>query len=235
MDYKKAFYKLVDIIFPKNITCYNCGINILYGNEYILCNKCYVDFLNEKTNYYFSFASTSDHAEFTLQRNLSIKDSEIISLFKFEGIARKLLIDLKFNFQKENAIIIANALAYEASKLDIDLITCVPISKSSMLERGFNQSLLIATELSKIIGVPCNDSILYRKKDNKHQVGLSKKERLENTKDIFKTSGNLNNKKILVIDDILTTGATTYNCKKVLLKANATPVFLTVCYTEVID
>lgn len=235
MYYKNIFYNFFNIIFGKNITCYNCGITVLRNDEYMLCDKCYIDFINEKNCYYFSFEPANNYAEFNLKRNINPENSEVFSLFEFNGIARKLLLDLKFNYQKENSKIIANTISHEVGKLNFDLISCVPISKSSMLERGFNQSLLIAQELSRIVGIPYDETILTRSKNNKHQVGLSKKDRILNIKDSFKANRNIKNKKILVIDDILTTGATIFNCRKVLLEAGAIPLFFTVCYTELID
>ena len=95
-----------------------------------------------------------------------------------------------------------------------DIIVIVPISKQRKKERGYNQSELIAREISKITKVPIAQKILYKTKNNVPQSSLNKKQREENAKGVYKAKNTQKviNKKILLIDDIYTTGNTLNEC-----------------------
>ena len=101
-----------------------------------------------------------------------------------------------------------------------DIIIIVPISNKRKLERGYNQSELIAKEISKIIEVPIEKKVLYKIKNTVPQSTLNKKQREENAKGVYKAK-NINriyNKKILLIDDIYTTGNTVNECANILIQ-----------------
>ncbi|MFO7569507.1 MAG: phosphoribosyltransferase family protein, partial [Smithellaceae bacterium] len=90
-------------------------------------------------------------------------------------------------------------------------------------QRGFNQSLILAGPLSKKHGLPVNFSLLKRHKLTFTQTGLDKKQREKNMKDAFfvpKAEG-IRDKNIILVDDVYTTGATTNECAKVLIRAGA--------------
>lgn len=101
-----------------------------------------------------------------------------------------------------------------------DIILVVPISKSRKKERGYNQSELIAKEISKIISVKLEKNILYKIKDTKPQSTLNKQQRKQNAEGAYIAENTLKikNKKILIIDDIYTTGNTVNECAKVLVE-----------------
>lgn len=89
-----------------------------------------------------------------------------------------------------------------------------------MRERGYNQSELIAQELSKMANIKCYKDILIKTKNNKPQSTLSGKMRKENAKNVYKIekTEKINNKRILLFDDIYTTGATVNSCIQELKK-----------------
>jgi ComF family protein len=97
----------------------------------------------------------------------------------------------------------------------------VPLSVKGLRERGFNQSLLMARVLAKNLQVPLFMDILFKKKETLPQIGLSKKERLANLKKAFEVKGDIKGLRLLLIDDVMTTGATVTECSKVLMKAGA--------------
>jgi len=101
-----------------------------------------------------------------------------------------------------------------------DIIITVPISKKRKKERGYNQSILIAREISKIINAPIAKNILYKTKNTVPQSSLNKKQREENAKGVYKATNiaNMYNKKILILDDIYTTGNTVNECARVLIE-----------------
>jgi len=101
-----------------------------------------------------------------------------------------------------------------------DIIIVVPISKQRKQERGYNQSELIAKEISKIIKVPIAKRALYKIKNTAPQSTLNKKQREKNAKGVYKVNDNIKliDKKILIIDDIYTTGNTVNECAKTLIE-----------------
>lgn len=102
-----------------------------------------------------------------------------------------------------------------------DIIIIVPISKQRKNERGYNQSLLIAKEISKIIKVPILKNAVIKTKHTVAQSTLNKKQREENIKGVYKIKfiKKLYNKKILIIDDIYTTGNTVNEFARVLIQS----------------
>lgn len=101
-----------------------------------------------------------------------------------------------------------------------DIIIVVPISRQRNKERGYNQSYLIAKEISKIIKVPITYKTLYKIKNTVPQSSLNKKQREENAKGAYRANNieKIKNKKILLLDDIYTTGNTVNECASALIQ-----------------
>jgi ComF family protein len=102
----------------------------------------------------------------------------------------------------------------------IDLILPVPLHPKRRIQRGYNQSLLFAEGISEISEIPVMDDVLLRNKETDTQTVKSRIERMMNMQKVFtvKDSVNLDGKHILLVDDILTTGATLEACANVLRK-----------------
>ena len=105
---------------------------------------------------------------------------------------------------------------------DYDVLVPIPLHWTRLRERGYNQSLLLAKELSKLSGLPCRE-YLIRTKATKHQVELSRKERKDNLQQVFAVQNKekVLPQKIILIDDIFTTGATVFSCAQVLHQTGA--------------
>jgi ComF family protein len=112
--------------------------------------------------------------------------------------------------------------------VEVDYIIGIPISSGRMKERGYNQTELIAKELGRILSVEYLPNALVKIKETEHQINLSKIERKNNVKDSFKFADkyDVKGKRVLLVDDIFTTGATVNECSKVLKKANAKKVIV---------
>jgi ComF family protein len=104
----------------------------------------------------------------------------------------------------------------------------VPLYTKRQKKRGYNQSELLSNELSKLIGISVSHNNLIRIKDTITQTNLSFKERQKNLESAFeiKDKKEVKDKNILLIDDVLTTGATADNCAKILKKAKAKGVYV---------
>ena len=143
-------------------------------------------------------------------------------IFKYEEI-RDLVLDYKFNeksylYETFSKIILKNEKANEILR-GADYIVPVPIHKKRMMERGYNQCSLITKELSKNIEtLVCLSNILKKTKKTRAQSLTSKNERCTNVKDTFTTSKkiDLKGKRIILFDDVYTTGSTVAECAKVL-------------------
>ena len=138
--------------------------------------------------------------------------AEAINLMKFSGLRRfanplgKLLLNLEMP--------------------ECDGIIPVPLSKSALRERGFNQSLLMAKVISKNLRISVHMDMLLKIKDTLPQVGLNAKERRKNLRGAFKASGKINKLRLLLLDDVMTTGATARECSKTLMSAGAKEVIV---------
>ena len=162
-----------------------------------------------------------------------IQDSyfdKLICNYKYVGIVRKRILDYKFKHKKYLCRTFAEGMIYRLKKepLDIDIIIPVPISRKRRKQRGYNQSDLIAKIVAREINMEYSKNILLKLKENSRQSKLNKKERLQNVKNVFgiKQASDLVGKKVLLIDDIYTTGATVNECSKVLRKAGASKVIV---------
>ena len=103
----------------------------------------------------------------------------------------------------------------------IDAVMPVPLTIKGLRERGFNQSLLLAKAVSDRKKIPLIMDGLVKKTETAPQIGLSKKERRLNLKNAFRTTRTFPGMKILLVDDVMTTGSTTNECSKELLRAGA--------------
>jgi len=107
-----------------------------------------------------------------------------------------------------------------------DLIIPVPINRSHYRERGFNQSSLIARPLAHYFGLPFSDTALNRIRETASQFSLGAEERIRNVEGAFRGNpAKIKGKGVLLIDDIITTGATMVNCTKALVESGATKVY----------
>ena len=102
-----------------------------------------------------------------------------------------------------------------------DTIIPVPISTKRKMQRGYNQSLLIAKKMSKELGITLQANCLFKTKNIVEQSKLNKEQRLQNIQNVYELKNKqiLNNKTILLIDDIYTTGSTVQECSRILRQA----------------
>lgn len=143
--------------------------------------------------------------------------------YEYVGIVRKKILDYKFNHKKYLCKTFAESMIekLESDSLKYDMIIAVPTSIKRKMQRGYNQSELIARLVAKSIKIPYVKNVIIKAKRNATQSKLGRNERIKNVKNAFKLTKDVNNKKILLIDDIYTTGATVNECSKLLKKAGA--------------
>ena len=203
--------KVLDILYPKQ--CIICG----KLNEDMVCDKCYNDFNNDVIIKTYKNKNFDGH----------------MYMFKYENKIRDLILYYKFNdkayiYEFFTKIVLKNKKI--CRKLEnYDIIIPVPIHKKRMRQRGYNQSSLIAKKLVKdITNLTCMEDVLIKDKNNKRQSDLNRHQRQENVKNVYKVINKekIYNKKILLFDDIYTTGATVNECAKELKENGAKEILV---------
>ena len=188
------------VLFITRPCCKKCGTSLNFSKNILLCTEelC----INEKHFYQYSM-SVIEYNDFAKQ---------IIKKFKFQSIfkLRKLL--------KSWLIYILDTVDYS----DIDYIFPIPLHKSKLKIRGYNQSAIIAKMISEVTKINYNSKTLIKIKSTVNQSGLIKKLREKNLKNSFHVNACnkklIKGKKILLVDDIITTGSTINECSKILVQ-----------------
>ena len=146
----------------------------------------------------------------------------------YEGILRESIHLLKYSGMRPLARPLGRRLAaLLADSGPVDLIVPVPLHQQRQRSRGFNQSELLAAELSKCTGVPVDCSVLRRVRVTETQTGLSHRERRLNLLDAFRVARpeGVSGRRVALLDDVVTTGATANECARVLRDHGAARVY----------
>lgn len=149
--------------------------------------------------------------------------SSVLSFGIYSGALKEAIHLLKFSGIKRLAKPLGRFL-YDIPVPRMDGIIPVPLSKKTLRQRGFNQTLLLARVLSRRLGIPVCMDVLYKKEDTLPQIGLGAKERSSNLRKAFEVVGNVTDKRVILLDDVITTGATARECSKTLIRAGAKEV-----------
>ncbi len=205
--------KILDLIYPP--VCGICGK--LDKNS--LCKAC-----ENMLKKYFDIKIEE-------YKNEKYYDKHIY-FFMYEGLIRKLILNYKFNDKAYLYKTFVNFLIKQKKVFEIiksyDIILPVPISKKRYNQRGYNQSELICRQLSKKVKIKLAEKCLYKQKDIVPQSSLNKESRIQNVKDAYKIKNIriIKNKKIILFDDIYTTGSTANECSKILKKNGAKEIIV---------
>ena len=197
-------------------------LNFLYKKSCLFCN-------NRKEN---TFLCSKCKKEVKFNEFKILKNTDGINIYSccnYSGVPQKLVRLLKFHNKKVLSVEIAKLMKQYIDFLNIDFsdyeIICVPLHKKKKKKRGFNQCELISNELSKLLDINVNFDLIKRIKNTKPMYNLKINERRENLKDAFLVEKqNFHNKKLLLIDDIITTGTTVSEIIKSLKNENITEI-----------
>ncbi len=221
----------LDLIFPKE--CLSCGQEGFY-----LCAKCFKQIKLNNKNYCALCKRKTFLSQIcqTCQKNTNLRAVWITADYNNE-ILQNLIHNLKYKYVEEISQILADLIIkylglnkiFLSLKIDKDnsIITAVPLHKKRYLMRGFNQSELLARKVSNYYKIPAV-ALLKRKINTASQINLKRKERQANVKKafIYKPSKNfVKNKKIIIIDDVITSGSTLNECAKVLSEAGFKEIY----------
>ena len=224
ITWRTYWYDFVDLLFPR---CCEACAGILVGNENLICTQCRITLPRVNSD---SGAKAEIAAKFVGYQE--VKGVASFLAFTKKGKVQNLLHALKYKGKPEVGTLLGEMMAQEYIEKgdfpDADLIISVPLHKKRWRERGYNQSDAFAEGLSKITGIAWSGNALARIRYTKSQTGKTKTERQENVKDIFEAPepGQIRRKRIILVDDVLTTGATLESCLKVLLDAGSDTVYI---------
>ena len=221
---KDLWDDFLSLLFPR--VCYGCG-NHLIKNENLICTECYV--VIPRTN----FHTVKDNpVEQIFWGRCRIESAAAFSYFNKGSRIRKLVHSLKYKGVKEIGRELGKiyGLSLKSSGfLDgIDFIIPVPLHKSRERVRGFNQSETISIGISEAVDLPLITNAIERRLATSTQTKRSRIERWDNVEKIFalKKPELLAGKHILLVDDVITTGATMESCVSEILKAEGAKVSL---------
>jgi len=220
---KFFFDKFFNLFFPTK--CGFCG-NITESYNYV-CNNCKKNKYNEDREHCILCGKKTFLTESTCKecRERRVYYEKLLYYDEYKEVIKDKIISYKFNDNSYLYNFFAELLLPKLLNEDIDLITAVPISKKRMKERGYNQSELIARKIAKIMEVPYMN-LLLKNQETKRQSELSRIERMINIQNSFDFNNkyDIKGKKILLIDDVFTTGSTVNECSKVLKKSGSTSI-----------
>ncbi|MGN0804208.1 MAG: ComF family protein [Candidatus Coproplasma sp.] len=224
---------LSDMLFPKHFTCLLCDKEVFEGEDFCEDCKNSIPLNNGATCPVCGRRTKTEEICLECKNSLPVFDKAISPLIYKDG-ARKLVLRFKRGkaYLKE---FFAEKMVKKLSLFDdADALCAVPMTKRAQRRRGYNQAELIAKEISKTTGLPYLKSAVVKNKATSAQKELSRKERAENLKGCFTADRRMvKGKKIVVIDDVLTTGATADAICRELKKKGAEKVyFLTATSVE---
>jgi ComF family protein len=204
----------ISLIFPKICAC--CA-NSLWKHEEVICTYC--DFHLPRTNFHLE---KDNPASRTFWGRARIESATAYYYFNKGNKVQRLIHLLKYKGRRDIGIFLGekqgHLLKFSPFFTGVELIIPVPLHKKKLMKRGYNQSEQFAIGLGKAMEVPVNPYILYRCRFTETQTKKSRFRRWENVSEMFalKDPLLLEGKHILLVDDVITTGATLESCIQVL-------------------
>lgn len=228
---RSALRNLADLAMPP--VCMSCHEPI--GDHDAICPACWqqIDFIGEPLCDRLGLPMPFDTGGTMISaaaasRNPAFRKARAAA--RYDGAMRKLIGDFKFRDHQDARRLFGRWLTTAGRDLitDTDIIVPVPLHRWRLLSRRFNQSAMLARELARITELPFTATALIRSRRTKRQVGLSTSQRKSNVKGAFSVPSGKRSRiagaRVLLIDDVITTGATIEACSQALLKAGAAHV-----------
>jgi len=216
--FEKITQPILNFIFPP--ICVICEERLIQ-NEKLVCNRCWEKLPLKKGE------KTVTPPVFST--NPAVVDG-FRAVYKYSNEFQKIILEMKY-FRKKS---IAKRLGNEMSALvfsdpeykKADYLVPVPLHKLKFRERGYNQSKLLAESIANMTGISVNDRLLKRVVYTQAQAKLNASQRMQNVRSAFRLaeSNGLDGSVVILIDDVLTTGSTLFECAKLLKTAGVAKV-----------
>lgn len=228
---RHAWGTALDVVLPPQ--CLAC--NVIVGEQGSICTPCWhdIDFLARPHCHRCGYPFELDQGEAALC-GACIRRPPVYhrarSVMIYAGVARHLVLGFKHGDRTHAAPAFGRWLARAGAELlaDADLILPVPLHRWRLARRRFNQAALMAGALADISGRPMRPNLLRRTRQTATQGGLDRRERARNVRRAFVVPPQhqecIAGQRVLLVDDVLTTGATAGECAATLLRAGAAAV-----------
>lgn len=215
----KIVSELLDLLFPRR--CAVCGSRLL-TEEKAVCAACTFGLP------YTGFrGALSNPVERMFWGKFPLGRASAYMFYRRDTDSRNVVFWLKYYGHSEIGIEMGRRMAAELAGTDffggMDVIVPVPLSRRRIRRRGYNQSLMLARGISAVMGIPVNTGLLRRTVDNPSQTHRTRTERIDNVTGIFRAAAveRIRGRHILLVDDVVTTGATLTACADELTAAGA--------------
>lgn len=218
-----AITSLIDFLFPRYCTV--CGKKLGWDEDE-MCLFCNMDL--RRTYHWLS--DSDNRMEQLYWGKVHIEKAMGYFYFRPSTSNSSLIYEFKYNHRPDLAEKLGRMMALEIAGSgffdDIDCLVPVPLSIGRKKERGYNQSEMIARGLHKVTGIPVLSHVIVRKDFGESQTHLTREEREKNVENAFSLvcGEDIRGKHVLLLDDVITTGATTTYCAKELLQAEGVRV-----------
>jgi ComF family protein len=227
---KKYLNGFLHLVYPK--ICLHCGSADLIKFQ-VLCPNCYTQL--PFTDF---FEIENNNVDKIFWGRLAVGPSGAALFFTKNSIVQLLLFELKYKQNKRAGWLFGNMIGWALKKgnrfNEIDFLIPIPIRKITERTRGYNQSLLICEGIAQVFPIAILPTVLFKNKKTNTQTRKDRIERGHNTDHLFglKNADQIYNKHLLLVDDIITTGATVESAGRCLLQANPSSVqFAAAAYT----
>ena len=200
-------------------------LSFLFPKKCVLCKEKYGDVICKKC---FRRIKKYEKAQIVKFKNKNL--DFLIYFFKYEKLIRRLMLQYKFSNKPSISEVFSKIILKNENicgKLKFyDIITSVPMYKSKKKARGYNQTELFSKQIAYNLRIKYDEFALIKIENNRRQSSLKVTERKNNVKGVFKVLNKekIQNKNVILIDDIYTTGATLEECARVLKEAGAKSV-----------
>ncbi len=216
MSFLRSFFAL---IYPNR--CEACGA-LLVAGEQVICTTC--RYKLPRTGYWLQ---KGNPVEQVFWGRVPVENACSLFFMGKGSKYRKLLHKLKYKGRPQVGVVLGNLLGAELLRSDfyqdVDAIIPIPLHLKRQRQRGYNQSEQIARGISQSFGKPTLANVVYRQRYNETQTKKSREERMKNVEDVFAVHADklalIEGKHLLLVDDVLTTGATLESCIAAIQKA----------------
>lgn len=226
MRIRKVAAGLLEMLYPRGVICLGCGNPLHTDPRTCLCVRCKdsLENLRLKNPCPRCMTPLNERGRCSFCHGRMLKYLKAgYSVFAYKGIARRLIWQMKFYWKDEAAWVLAEGMTAAFPPGGYDALVPVPLHKRRQHKRGANQAETLSKLVSHKAGLPVMTA-LNRISDTRSQVRLSAAQRRKNVKDAFACAENVEGLRLLLVDDIRTTGATAQECARVLLCSGAKEV-----------
>lgn len=231
-NYTNIFFNsLAHLLYPR--LCLGCGSDLILGKQ-IICLDC-INAL-PVTNFHLH---RNNPAEKIFIGRIAVENVSSYTYFNKQSAIQNLLHQLKYKGKKEIGLYFGRRMgeAFGASERhkEIDALVPLPLFFKRERKRGYNQAAVICEGISEVTGLPVLNNVITRRKNTETQTHKNREERWENIEGKFEliNKEEIEGKHVLLVDDVLTTGATLEACGSELLKARGLKLSIaTLAYTS---